>query len=448
MDIVTVIGGGLAGCEAAWQIAQRGIKVILYEMRPYKTTGAHETGLLAELVCSNSLGSNRVDKASGLIKQELRLLNSMLIRSADNTTVAAGEALAVDRNLFANLVTRNIESHSNIVVERKEMTEIPSGVVIIATGPLTSNKFAKSIERILDKENLFFYDAIAPIVLSRTIDMSIAFRTSRYGKGELNEGDYVNCPFDENEYFSFVEALSNADTFPIKDFEARILKGVKAGKAKYFEACLPIEELGKRGDKTLAFGPMRPVGITNPRTGERPYAVAQLRNEDKQQNAYNLVGFQTNLTNSEQERIFRMIPGLRNAVFVRYGRMHRNTFIHSPGLMRPTLQMIQHENIFVAGQIVGVEGYCANIAAGFLAGINVVRLIKGEELIIFPGDTLIGSLINKITCLDNANFQPVKANMGLLGEGGKSRIGKQRRRINYSQRALFSMSNFIQNRVI
>ena len=375
----------------------------------------------------------------------MRLLSSLLIECADQTSVAAGEALAVDRELFASLVTQKIESRPNISIVREEILEIPEGLVIVASGPLTSAKLSKSIEQFMGADNLFFYDAIAPIVLSSSIDMDITFRSSRYGKGKLEEGDYINCPFTEKEYHSFVTALSSAKTFPLREFELDIPHGVRVGKGTFFEACLPIEELGGRGSEALAYGPLKPVGIIDPITRKRPYAVVQLRQEDNQQTAYNIVGFQTNLTNSEQERVFRMIPGLKHALFTRYGRMHRNTFINSPKLLQPTLQTKQRDDLFIAGQIIGVEGYCANIATGYMAGINAARCARGEQLLELPNGTLIGNLIKWITNKGQKNFQPVKANMGLLvGEGREELVkGKQNRRLNSSKRSLIKMKNFI-----
>ncbi|MEJ5224918.1 MAG: methylenetetrahydrofolate--tRNA-(uracil(54)-C(5))-methyltransferase (FADH(2)-oxidizing) TrmFO, partial [Anaerolineales bacterium] len=368
MTDLTIIGGGLAGSEAAWQAAQRGLKVTLYEMRPATPTGAHESDYLAELVCSNSLGSNAPDRAGGMLKAELRRMGSMLLECAEATALPAGSALAVDRQAFAACVTERISAHPNIQLVREEMPDIPATPTIIASGPLTSPRLSQSIAALSGEDHLYFYDAIAPIVTAESIDMSIAFRASRYDKGEQDEGDYINCPFTKDEYYAFVEALQRAERIELKSFEMELESGVKAGH--FFEGCLPVEIIARRGEKALAFGPMRPVGLTDPRTGRRPYAVVQLRQDNLAGNLYNLVGFQTNLKFPEQRRVLRMIPGLANAEFARYGQMHRNTFIASPRLLRPTLQWRTRDDLFFAGQITGVEGYMGNIATGLLAGWN------------------------------------------------------------------------------
>ena len=362
MTEITIIGGGLAGSEAAWQAAQNGIDVKLYEMRPRKKTGAHQTGDLAELICSNSLGSNLPDRASGLLKSEMRRMGSMLLECAEENAVPAGGALAVDREGFARAVTGRIEKHPRIEVIRAEVTEIPQKPTIIASGPLTSDRLSKAISALTGEEHLYFFDAIAPIVHFESINMDIAFRASRYGRGEQNEGDYINCPFNKEEYERFIKALLEAERIELHSFEEEIKRGVKAGAHNYFEGCLPAEIIAERGEKSLAFGPLRPVGLDDPRTGRRPYAALQLRQDNLAGDLYNMVGFQTNLKFLEQRRVFRMIPGLENVEFARYGQMHRNTFISSPSLLRPTLQFHNRDDLLFAGQISGVEGYIGNIA--------------------------------------------------------------------------------------
>jgi methylenetetrahydrofolate--tRNA-(uracil-5-)-methyltransferase len=411
---VKIIGGGLAGSEAAWQVAQLGCEVELYEMRPQIGTGAHQTGQLAELVCSNSLGSRLPDRASGILMNELRSLGSLLLEIAEETAVPAGGALAVDRMLFAERVTESISSHPVIKVIRQEVTSLPAGNCILATGPLTSPKLADALTRLTGEEHLFFFDALAPIVDFDSIDMTVAFRSSRYGRGEREQGDYINCPLDEREYYQFVDALLNAERIPLRTFEAAITNGVKAGAHAFFEGCLPIEILAERGQDSLAFGPMRPVGLIDPRTGRRPYAVVQLRQDDLAGSLYNLVGFQTNLTYPEQRRVLGMIPGLERARFFRYGQMHRNTFINAPSLLETTLQYRKRPNLFFAGQITGVEGYLGNIATGLLAGINLARLIEGSSLLQLPKTTMLGALSDYIANADEKTFQPMKANLGLL----------------------------------
>ena len=354
-----IIGGGLAGSEAAWQAAQRGLKVKLYEMRPSLQTGAHQTQDLAELVCSNSLGSNLPDRASGLLKSEMRMLGSMLVECAESTALPAGGALAVDRERFAQLVTERISNHPNIKIVREEMLAIPDTPTIIASGPLTSPALSQSIAALSGEEHLFFFDAIAPVIQADSINMDIAYRASRYGDNETGDGDYINCPFTKDEYYIFVEALMKAERIELRSFEEAIKSGVKAGH--FFEGCLPIEIIAERGIDSLAFGPMRPVGLRDPRSDKRPHAVVQLRQDNLAGSLYNMVGFQTNLKFPEQKRVLRLIPGLENAEFLRYGQMHRNTFIASPKLLRPTLQHNQRDDLFFAGQITGVEGYMGNI---------------------------------------------------------------------------------------
>jgi methylenetetrahydrofolate--tRNA-(uracil-5-)-methyltransferase len=441
MTSLTIIGGGLAGSEAAWQAAQRGLRVLLYEMRPANPTGAHLTGDLAELVCSNSLGSNLPDRASGVLKNELRQLNSMLLECAEAASLPAGGALAVDREDFARRVTGKIQSHPNIEIIREEMTEIPQTPVIVASGPLTSESLSQSIAKLSGEEHLFFFDAIAPIVHADSINMEIAFRASRYDKGEADEGDYINCPFTKDEYYAFVTALQTAERIELRSFEDAIQSGVKAGQ--FFEGCLPVEVIASRGVDSLAFGPMRPVGLRDPRTGRRPYAVVQLRQDNLAGSLYNLVGFQTNLKFPEQKRVLRMIPGLEQAEFERYGQMHRNTFIASPKLLRPTLQHITRDDLFFAGQITGVEGYMGNIATGLLAGVNVARLLEGKSPLTLPNETMLGALCHYITHADLKDFQPMKANFGILPAlTFEKKTGKRERGQLYAERAMNVLKDF------
>ena len=433
MTDLIVIGGGLAGSEAAWQAAQRGLKVRLYEMRPTLQTGAHQTHDLAELICSNSLGSNLPDRASGLLKDEARLLGSMLLECAEEAALPAGGALAVDREMFAHKVTERIESHPNIDIVREEVKTIPDSLTIIASGPLTSPTLSQSIAALSSEEHLFFFDAIAPVIHADSINMEIAFRASRYGMGDADDGDYVNCPFTKEEYYAFVDALLQAERIELRAFEDAIKTGVKAGH--FFEGCLPIEIIAERGLDSLAYGPMRPVGLRDPRTGKRPHAVVQLRQDNLAGSLYNLVGFQTNLKFPEQKRVLRMIPGLENAEFLRYGQMHRNTFIASPKLLRPTLQSNQRDNLFFAGQITGVEGYMGNIATGLLAGINAARLYHNEEPLALPQTTMLGALCHYVTHASMKDFQPMKANFGILPPLEK-KTNKRERGKAYAERAL------------
>jgi methylenetetrahydrofolate--tRNA-(uracil-5-)-methyltransferase len=442
MTSLTIIGGGLAGSEAAWQAAQRGIKVRLYEMRPAHPTGAHLTGDLAELVCSNSLGSNLPDRASGVLKNELRELNSMLLDCAEAASLPAGAALAVDREDFARRVTEKIQSHPNIEIIREEVTEIPQTPAIVASGPLTSESLSQSIAKLSGEDHLFFFDAIAPIVHADSINMEVAFRASRYDKGEADEGDYINCPFTKDEYYAFVTALQTAERIELRSFEEAISAGVKAGQ--FFEGCLPVEVIASRGVDSLAFGPMRPVGLRDPRTGRRPYAVVQLRQDNLAGSLYNLVGFQTNLKFPEQKRVLRMIPGLEHAQFERYGQMHRNTFISSPKLLRPTLQHITRDDLFFAGQITGVEGYMGNIATGALAGINAARLLGGQPPLTLPKETMLGALCHYITHADLKDFQPMKANFGILSPlTFEKKPGKRERGQRYADRALLTLKEYL-----
>jgi methylenetetrahydrofolate--tRNA-(uracil-5-)-methyltransferase len=447
MNDLTIIGGGLAGSEAAWQAAQRGIKVRLYEMRPSTSTGAHETADLAELVCSNSLGSNLPDRASGLLKAELRRLGSMLLECAEATALPAGGALSVDRNMFARAVTERINQHPLIEVVRQEMTQIPEGPAIIASGPLTSEKLSAAISSLSHEDHLYFFDAIAPILTRESINMEVAFQASRYGRGEQENGDYLNCPLDQREYETFIDNLLSAERIKLRSFEQAIKSGVKAGEHHFFEGCLPIEILAERGRDSLAFGPMRPVGLTDPRTGRCPYAVLQLRQDNLIGSLYNLVGFQTNLKYSEQKRVFRLISGLEAAEFVRYGQMHRNTFIAAPKLLRPTLQFQGRDELFFAGQLTGVEGYMSNIATGLLAGWNAARFLKGKLPACLPQTTMLGALCHYVTHASLSDFQPMKANFGILPlldlKGSNRKLGKRQRAQAYVERATLGLENYL-----
>ncbi len=427
---LVIIGGGLAGSEAAWQAAQSGVRVKLYEMRPDVQTGAHVSGNLAELVCSNSLGSNNLDRANGLLLEELRRLDSLLIQCADSNALPAGTALAVDRERFSESVTTTLCNHSNIVIIRSECSLIPEQCCIIASGPLTSRALASQISSFTGKSNLFFYDAVSPIVVYDTINLDKTFRASRYR--EKDSGDYINCPMTREEYYSFVNELVNAERVNLKPFETQIEKGVTAGRGSYFEGCLPIEILAERGIDAIAYGPLRPTGLIDPHTNKRPYAVVQLRKDNLAGTLYNMVGFQTNLTYKEQDRVFRLIPGLENAEFVRYGQMHRNTYIFSPEILLPTLQTRKRPNLFFAGQIIGVEGYAGNIATGLLAGINAARLIKGESPLTLPLETMVGRLIHYVTHAEEKIFQPMKANYGLFLDQNDIQIRKNKKLRNLS----------------
>ncbi|MDZ4765023.1 MAG: methylenetetrahydrofolate--tRNA-(uracil(54)-C(5))-methyltransferase (FADH(2)-oxidizing) TrmFO [Chloroflexota bacterium] len=423
-----VIGGGLAGSEAAWQLAERGIAVDLYEMRPRKTTGAHVSDRLGELVCSNSFGSKLPDRASGLLKAELDTLRSLLLDCAERAALPAGGALAVDREAFAQLVTDALSNHPNITIIREEMTDIPDAPAVIATGPLTSDALAASIARLTGQEYLYFYDAIAPIVTSESIDMSIAFRASRYGRGDEEEGDYINCPMNEGEYNTFVDALLGAEVTPLRDFELE--------DPQFFEGCLPVEQLATRGRHTLAFGPMRPIGLRDPRTDKRPYAVVQLRRDNLAGSLYNLVGFQTNMKWGQQEAVLRLIPGLANAEFVRMGQMHRNTFINAPTLLEPTMQFRTRADLVFGGQITGVEGYMGNVATGLLAALNLARVLDGEPTWTPPPTTMLGALVHYVTHAEPKNFQPMKANFGILPELETHVKDKRLRYTAYVERAM------------
>ena len=426
---VTVVGAGLAGSEAAYQLAQRGVRVRLIEMRPVAMTEAHRTHGFAELVCSNSLRNDSMETAVGVLKEEMRRLGSIVIAAADRARVPAGSALAVDRDDFSRIVTERLETHPMIEVTRAEAPEIPSGLTILATGPLTSPRLGEALNNLIGPRNLYFYDAIAPIVAADSINMDVAFKASRYGKGG---DDYINCPMTAGEYEAFVAAVIAADKVELHPFE----------KPVYFEGCMPIEEMARRGPMTLAFGPMRPVGLSHPRTGRRPFAVVQLRQDDAEGRLYNLVGFQTKMTYPEQRRVLRMIPGLERAEFVRLGSLHRNTFIDSPRLLRPTLQLKLREDLFLAGQMVGVEGYVESAGAGQLAGINAARIIAGHELVVPPAETALGSLIAYITDPARREFQPMNANYGLM-PGLETRARGRQKKIDMGIRALAYVDRWI-----
>lgn len=403
-QLTTIIGGGLAGCEAAWQLIKRGCRVRIVEMRPGKRSPAHHTDDLAELVCSNSFRSNDQTSAVGLLKEEMKRIGSLIVDTAYATEVPAGKALAVNRQVFAAHITKILKNHPMVEIVHKEVTEIPppgDSPVIVATGPLTSAALADSLAAFTGKERLAFYDAIAPIVYSHSLNMDIIYSKSRYEDGP---GDYLNCPMDKEIYLRFIQELNTADYVPLQDFE----------NPKYFEGCLPVEIIASRGEDTLRYGPMKPVGLADPGTGEEPYAVIQLRKENIKGSTYNMVGFQTKLTYPEQKRIFSMIPGMENVEFARLGSIHRNTFITSPELLEPTLQFKDRPDLFLAGQLSGVEGYIESAAMGQLAGINAARIIKGRELVIPPEETALGSLIGHLTKSDPQRFQPSNVNFGLF----------------------------------
>jgi methylenetetrahydrofolate--tRNA-(uracil-5-)-methyltransferase len=428
---VTVIGAGLAGSEAAFQAAEAGVKVDLYEMRKLKKTPAHHTDKFAELVCTNSLRANNITNAAGLLKEEMRTLDSVIISSADKHQVPAGGALAVDREGFSSEVTERVSNHPNITIHHEEITEIPEdGITIIATGPLTSEPLAESIKEFTESEGLYFYDAAAPIIDKNTIDMDKVYLKSRYDKGEAA---YLNCPMNKDEFYAFREALVTAEVAPLKSFE----------KEKFFEGCMPIEVMANRGEKTMTFGPLKPVGLEDPKTGKRPYAVVQLRQDDAAASLFNIVGFQTHLKWGEQERIIQMIPGLENAEIVRYGVMHRNTFMNSPELLNPTYQSRKRSNLLFAGQMTGVEGYIESAASGLVAGINAARLAKGEEPVIFPQTTAMGSMAHYITHTSGKNFQPMNVNFGIFPELPERIRDKKERYEAIANRALEDMKEVV-----
>jgi len=429
MEPITIIGAGLAGCEAAWQIAKRGGKVILYEMKPKVYSPAHRSPFFAELVCSNSFKSESLENASGMLKEEMKQLDSLILRVAKEAKVPAGDSLAVDRGVFSKQITQALESLENVEVIREEVSSIPQdGITIIATGPLTSEILGKEIQKVTGTRHLFFYDAISPIVTAESINFQKAFKSSRYGKGGE---DYVNCPMDEKTYTQFVEALNQAEKVSVQPFEKRYL----------FEGCLPVEEMAERGRETLAYGPLKPVGLIDPKTGRQPFAVVQLRQEDRFETLFNLVGFQTRLKYGEQKRIFRMIPGLEKAEFVRLGSAHRNTFIDSPRLLRESLQLKTHPNLFFAGQITGVEGYMESTAMGLLSGINAHRYANGMLAFAPPPMTAMGALVYYITHSQAVPFQPMNVNFGLFPPlSGKSR-GRGKRLL-LAKRALKEMEEW------
>lgn len=432
MAKVTVIGAGLAGSEAAWQIAEAGIDVDLYEMRPEKMTPAHHTGLFAELVCSNSLRGAGLENAVGLLKEEMRHLNSLIMKYADQCKVPAGGALAVDRLSFSDSITKAIQSHPRIRIFYTEVTEIPDDrPLVIASGPLTSLGLSDKISSLTGSEYLYFYDAAAPIVTGESLNMDIIYRASRYGKGD---DDYLNCPMSKEQYENFWHELVNAETTAVKEFE----------KAIFFEGCMPVEEMARRGIETLRYGPLKPVGLVHPQTGENPYAVVQLRQDNAAGSLYNIVGFQTHLKWPEQQRVFRMIPGLENAEFVRLGVMHRNTFINSPTVLKHTLQTRLHDQVLFAGQITGVEGYVESAACGLIAGINAARIAKGNAAVEFPADTAHGALCHYITNAAPDNFQPMNINFGLLPPLEQRVKDKKLKNKMISERALGSLEKFIE----
>ena len=431
-DHITVIGAGLAGSEAAWQAAQRGIEVELYEMRPEKSTPAHKTAGFAELVCSNSLRGAGMENAVGVLKEEMRRLGSIVMEAADATKVPAGGALAVDREGFSQYITEKVSNHPKVNVIHREIETIPfedEAVTIIASGPLTAGSLAQDIAARTGQDYFYFYDAAAPIVTLESVDMTKAYRASRYGKGEAA---YINCPMDQQEYEAFWQELVHAEKTQTKDFEKEI----------FFEGCMPVEVMASRGENTLLFGPLKPVGLEHPVTGERPYAVVQLRQDNAVATLYNIVGFQTHLKWPEQRRVFGMIPGLEHAEFVRYGVMHRNTFINSPQVLRPTLQLRGEVALFFAGQMTGVEGYVESASSGLVAGINAARLCLGREPVIFPEDTAHGALCHYITTAEGKHFQPMNVNFGILPSLEERLRDKKLKKQRLAERALASLESF------
>ena len=426
---VTIVGGGLAGAEAAWQLARHGVPVDLYEMRPGRGTAAHHTDRLGELVCSNSFRNATLETAVGLLKDEMRRLGSLVMHVADANQVPAGACLAVDRDHFAAELTRAVEALPAVRIVREEVTDIPEDFTIVATGPLTSPALSESLQRLLGRTHLYFYDAIAPIVAADSIDMGVAWKASRYGKGGE---DYINCPLDRTQYAAFVDAVVAADKVPTRDFE----------RCVYFEGCMPIEEMARRGPATLAFGPMRPVGLIDPRTGQRPHACVQLRQDDAEGRLFNIVGFQTKMTYPEQRRVFRMIPGLEHAEFVRLGSLHRNTFVNAPALLLPSLQVMGRRKLLLAGQIVGVEGYVESAATGLLAGLNVARLLHGDAPLAPPRTTAHGSLLAYITHRGKKAFQPMNANYGLFPPLSGSLRGRDKK-LALASRALADLERWM-----
>ncbi len=430
LTIVNVIGAGLAGSEAAWQIAKRGVQVRLYEMRPVKQTAAHHTDKFAELVCSNSLRANTLTNAVGVIKEEMRMLDSVIIAAADQCSVPAGGALAVDRHEFAAFVTERVKNHPLIEVINEEVTEIPEGITIIASGPLTSPALAEQIQKLTSEDYLYFYDAAAPIVEKDSINMDKVYLKSRYDKGEAA---YLNCPMTEAEFDRFYDALITAEVVPLKEFEKEI----------YFEGCMPFEVMAARGKKTLLFGPMKPVGLEDPKTGKIPYAVVQLRQDDAAGTLYNIVGFQTHLKWGPQKEVLQLIPGLENVEIVRYGVMHRNTFINSPRVLKSTYQLQNNDQLFFAGQMTGVEGYVESAGSGLIAGINAAKMALGEEVVTVPHESALGSMARYITEADPKNFQPMNVNFGLFPPLSKRYKTKEERGSKHAERALATIQNFM-----
>ena len=429
MGPIVVIGAGLAGCEAVWQISKRGGKVILYEMKPEVYSPAHHFPFFAEIVCSNSFKSESIENAPGILKEEMGQLGSLILKVAKETRVPAGDSLAVDRQAFSKGITEILEGLENVQIVRKEVSTIPQdGITIVATGPLTSEALSKEIQMMTGDHHLFFYDAISPIVTADSINFSRTFKASRYGKGG---NDYVNCPMEREAYYRFVEALIQAEKLPMRDFERRYL----------FEGCLPVEELAARGKDTLAFGPLKPVGLIDPQTGKQPFAVVQMRQEDRFETLFNLVGFQTRLKQEEQKRIFRMIPGLEGAEFIRFGSVHRNTFIDSPRLLKESLQLKRRPHLFFAGQITGVEGYMESTAMGHLAGINAYRLGAGMEPVVPPPTTAMGALIHYIIYSQTVPFQPMNINFGLFPPIQGKTKGREKRRL-LANRALMELARW------
>ena len=442
MKKLKVIGGGLAGCETAWYAANRGVNVTLYEMKPVRFSAAHTSEGLGELVCSNSLRSNDAYSAPGLLKEEMRMLNSLIIRAAEATQVPAGSALAVDREAFSDYISSSLEGHRNIEIVREEIVDLPSedenNITVVATGPLTSDAFADAIGKLVGEDYLYFYDAIAPTIDVDSINFDIAFKGSRYGKGG---DDYINCPMDKETYYNFIDELLKGEKVKAKDFEKEI----------FFEGCMPIEVMAGRGVDTLAFGPMKPVGLVDPRTGEQAYAVVQLRQENQSATIFNMVGFQTRLTYPEQKRILTMIPGLEGAEFLRLGSMHRNTYINSPTHLLPTLQLKERSSLLFAGQITGVEGYIESAAMGILAGINSSFLAKGQGPVVPPPSTAIGALVNHITNSENKGFQPMNINFGLLPKAesvGKKKLKKAERKVLVAEKAIDHMEKWIREQSV
>jgi methylenetetrahydrofolate--tRNA-(uracil-5-)-methyltransferase len=429
---VVVVGGGLAGCEAAWQVARRGVRVVLFEMKPERMSPAHSTESFAELVCSNSLRSNGLANAVGLLKEEMRRLGSLIMRAADATAVPAGRALAVDREAFAAWVTEAIEAHPQIEIRRELVSRLPQDpVAIVATGPLTAPELARDLQALLGEEYLYFYDAIAPTIYADSIDTEVVFRASRYEDGE---GDYLNIPLSRQEYDDFVEALLTAETVPLHKFES----------ALYFEGCLPIEEMARRGRQTLAYGPMKPVGLVDPRSGKRPYAVIQLRHEDREGVLFNLVGFQTKLRIGEQKRILRSLPGLSKAVFARYGSVHRNTYVNAPQRLRPSLELKVRPGLYLAGQMAGVEGYVESAALGLVAGVNAARAVRGEAPVRPPPMTAHGALVGHLMDARPKHFQPMNVNYGLFPplERSGRRMPKREKNQRLAERALEALCDY------